>query len=257
MMADWSPEAYLKFADERSRPAQDLLAQVPLANPRLVYDLGCGPGNSTALLDAAFPAAEVIGVDNSEAMLAAARRALPRREFLAADLAHWMPAGQADLLFSNATFQWVPNHPAVLLRLLGGLLDGAVLAVQMPDNLDEPSHRLMRETSKNGPRADELSEAAASRAALLAPFQYYDLLKPKCRRLDIWHTVYNHVVDGVQGIIDFVSSTGLRPFLDPLDEWEKKAFLDAYRLALAREYPATHDGKVVLRFPRIFIVARV
>jgi trans-aconitate 2-methyltransferase len=153
MTSDWSPEHYLKFADERSRPARDLLAQVPLRNPRAICDLGCGPGNSTALLDAAFPAAEIVGIDTSEAMLAKARETLPKREFFKADLAHWISPKTADLLFSNATFQWVPNHAAVMLRLLQGLRAGGVLAVQMPDNLDELSHRLMHETVHNGPWA--------------------------------------------------------------------------------------------------------
>ena len=90
-MADWSPEAYLQFVDERSRPARDLLAQIPLALPELIFDLGCGPGNSTALLDRAYPHAEISGVDNSPAMIAKARETLPHRSFIEADLASWQP----------------------------------------------------------------------------------------------------------------------------------------------------------------------
>jgi trans-aconitate 2-methyltransferase len=256
-MPDWSPADYLKFADERSRPARDLLGQVPLAAPKLVYDLGCGPGNSTALLDKAYPQAEIIGVDNSVAMLAEARRVLPKRNFIDADLSGWMPEGAADLLFSNATFQWVPNHAAVLVRLLKGLAPGSVFAVQMPDNLREPSHALMRETAANGPWADKLRGAAGARVSLLAPAAYYDLLKPFCTKLDIWHTIYNHVLGGAQGIVDLVSSTGLRPFLAPLDDAEKPVFVGAYRKRLSDVYHPTIDGKVILRFPRLFIVARV
>jgi trans-aconitate 2-methyltransferase len=256
-MPDWSPTDYLKFADERSRPARDLLAQVPLVAPKLVYDLGCGPGNSTALLDKVYPQAEIIGVDNSPAMIAEARRVLPQRKFIHADLSEWMPEGAADLLFSNATFQWVPNHAAVLVGLLKALEPGSVFALQMPDNLREPSHALMRETAANGPWADKLRGAAGARVSLLAPAAYYDRLKPYCRKLDIWHTIYNHVLGGVQGIVDLVSSTGLRPFLAPLDDTEKTAFVGAYRKRLADAYHPAVDGKVLLRFPRLFIVAQV
>jgi trans-aconitate 2-methyltransferase len=257
MTSDWSPEDYLKFADERSRPARDLLAQVPLQNPRVIYDLGSGPGNSTALLDAAFPAAEIIGIDSSKAMLAKARATLPKREFLTTDLAQWIPPKTADLLFSNAAFQWVPNHADVMMRLLQGLNTGGVLAVQMPDNLDEPSHRLMRETAHNGPWTDKLCNAVGAREGLLTPQRYHDLLKPFSSRLDIWHTIYNHVLDGAQGIVDFVSSTGLRPFIDPLDATQRNDFVKAYLAKIEDAYPATRDGKVLLRFPRLFLVAQV
>jgi trans-aconitate 2-methyltransferase len=255
-MADWSPEAYLRFADERSRPARDLLIQVGLVNPQLVYDLGCGPGNSTGLLAGAYPDAVVIGVDNSPAMLAKARVALPSCRFEEADLAEWQPEASADLLFSNATFQWVRGHGDVLCRLAAGLKSGAVLAMQVPDNLSEPSHRLMAAVAEAGPWAAKVTAAAGHRADLLTPPGYYDLLKPSFSRLDIWHTIYNHPLKGVQGIVDFLSSTGLRPYLDPLTADEAEAFLAEYKRRLQQAYPAQRDGTVLLRFPRFFLVGQ-
>ena len=157
---------------------------------------------------------------------------------------------------SKSAFQWVPGHAAVLLRLLKGLKAGSVLALQMPDNLDEPSHRLMRETAQAGPWASALKDAAGFREVMRTPNEYYDLLKPHCRSLEIWHTDYCHALQGAQGIVDFVSTTGLRPFLDPLDERARKGFTDAYRARLAKAYPETADGKVLMRFPRLFLVAQ-
>ena len=61
----WHPENYLAFDDHRTRPAAELLACVPLMAPERVVDLGCGPGNSTALLAARWPEAQVIGADSA------------------------------------------------------------------------------------------------------------------------------------------------------------------------------------------------
>lgn len=251
----WSPELYLKFGDERSRPARDLLAQVPLVSPSLVYDLGCGPGNSTALLDAAYPEAEIVGVDNSKEMLAEARRRLPSRRFVLADLTHWNAEGPSDLLFSNATFQWIPDHDAVLKRLVVTVRDGGVLAVQMPDNLEEPSHRLMHETAAAGPWSGRLADASEARSLVHSPSHYYDLLKPFCGSVEISHTIYNLPLDGAGAIVDFFRSTALRPYLGPLSENEREAFLSDYAARVAQAYPTRVDGKVLLRFPRLFLVA--
>jgi trans-aconitate 2-methyltransferase len=254
-MADWSAAQYLKFADERTRPSRDLLAAVPLAEARHVVDIGCGPGNSTELLAERFAGADVKGVDSSPAMLEAARRRLPGRVFEQADARAWSPAAGTDLLFANAVFQWLPDHPAILVRLLGELKPGAVLAVQMPDNLAEPSHRAMREIAASGPWRDRLQAAIGHREPLPSPAAYYDLLAPLSARVEVWHTLYNHALADPAAIVEWVKGTGLRPFVDPLDEADRKAYLDAYLARIAADYPPRVDGKVLLRFPRIFIVA--
>ena len=253
-MSDWSPALYLRFADERTRAARDLLAQVPLAAARRVYDLGCGPGNSTALLVECYPQAAVTGIDSSPAMLEAARKAYPGAEFALGDLVSWMPEDVPDLLFSNATLQWVPDHLDVMARFVGALPEGGVLAVQMPDNLMEPSHALMQEAAEQGPWRKKLKAAAASREALPGVADYYARLKPSLSRLDIWHTIYNHPLDGVEGIVSWLASTGLRPWLDPLSAEERADYLARYKMLLAEAYSQQADGKVLLRFPRLFIV---
>lgn len=254
-LSDWNPEAYLAFADERTRPARDLLAQVPLDSPQRIYDLGCGPGNSTSLLAARYPHARVTGIDNSPAMLEAARRACPSVSFAHGDLGNWRPDDAPDLLFSNASLQWVPRHLDVMARLLGCLPAGGMLAVQMPDNLDEPSHRLMRETAEQGAWRGKLTHASATREPMPSASGYYARLKPLCRRLDIWHTIYNHPLTGTSGIAAWLSTTGLKPFIDPLADEERKRFLGEYEARLAAAYAADADGTVLLRFPRLFIAA--
>lgn len=253
-MSGWQPQNYLKFADERARPAVDLLAQVPLDSAQRVYDLGCGPGNSTELLVARFPAAAVTGVDNSPAMLDAARKACPKASYAFGDLASWAPDDAPELLFANAAFQWVPEHLRVLERLAGLLAQGGVLAVQMPDNLAEPSHDLMQRVGGLGPWREKLAAAAAARQMLPPVAVYYSRLRPLFRHFDIWHVIYNHPLDGVDGIVSLFSSTSLKTWLHPLSEIERRDFLAIYREKLREAYPAQADGKVLLRFPRLFIL---
>ncbi len=183
MSDTWSPATYLRFEDERTRAARDLLAQVPLTSARSIVDVGCGPGNSTALLVARFPQAEVTGVDSSKAMLGQARAALPDVRFQEADAAVWLPGAGVDLVFGNAVFQWLPDHLPVLARILAALAPGAVLAVQMPDNVTEPTHRLMEEVAADARWADRL--AAARRAPLVPVRDYYNTLRPWASRLEI------------------------------------------------------------------------
>ena len=254
-MNDWSAGQYLKFEDERTRPPRDLLAQVPLDRPRRVVDLGCGPGNSTELLIARFPDAEVIGLDSSSDMLRQARERIPGRTFLQADISSWTPDAETDLLFANAVFQWVPDHPAVLRRLLGALPDGGVLAVQMPDNTDEPALALMRKVAASGVWAGNRALNDAARGDLPTPGGYYDLLKPACRHLDVWHIDYNHVMAGPEAIVEWFKGSALRPYLNALDAETGKKFLAAYTAEVAKAYPARFDGKVLLKFPRLFVIA--
>jgi trans-aconitate 2-methyltransferase len=254
-MADWSAQQYLKFEDERTRPSRDLLAQIPLVEAQVVVDIGCGPGNSTELLARRWPHAKVIGIDTSADMLRQARARLPEQTFIEANVAHWAPPDNVDVLFANAVLQWVPGHLKQLQRLLGKLVSGGVLAVQIPDSLDEPAHRLMREVAALDRWREQLSEKSRVRDELPTPGGYYDALRPLCTRLEIWHTIYYHVLDNAEAVVEWVKGTGLRPCLDLLEPSEVKQFLKEYTSRVAATYPPQSDGRVIFRFPRIFIVA--
>jgi trans-aconitate 2-methyltransferase len=252
--SDWSPAHYLRFEDERTRAARDLLAAVPLARAAKIVDVGCGPGNSTELLAARFPDAAITGLDSSPAMLAEARRRLAGVTFAEADANDWVPEPDADLVFANAVYHWIPHHLEQLPRVLAALRPGGVVAVQMPDNLAEPSHRLMRTVAEEGPWAGRL--AGAVRQPLPPPRAYYEALAPHAARIDIWRTAYNYVLADAATIVDLVSSTGLRPFLEPLSEAERAVFVADYTARIAQAYPPMADGRVLMPFPRFFVVAQ-
>lgn len=250
---DWSATQYRKFEDERTRPCAELLARVPGDVARAV-DLGCGPGNSTELVRARWPEARVTALDSSPDMVAAAKARLPDIEVVEADLASWDDPGPFDLILANAVLQWVPDHERVFPALLDRLAPGGSLAVQVPDNLDEPSHRLMREVAADPAWAGKIGDAAGLRTPR-HPAEWYARLLHGRARLDLWRTTYYHPLGGARGIVEWLKGTGLRPFLAPLGAEEQADFLAAYQAAVAAAYPALPDGTVLLPFPRLFIVA--
>ena len=252
----WSASQYVQFEDERTRPVRDLVGAIPTANATRVVDIGCGPGNSTEVLGARYGDAEVIGLDSDADMIAAARKRLPNLHFDIADVTQWADGGPWDVILANAVFQWVPDHATLFPSLVGKLAPGGSLAVQMPDNLNEPPHLLMRETALSGPWAPKLAAAADARTALASEGWYYELLKPHCSRVDIWRTIYQHpLTGGAAAVVEWFKGSGLRPFLAPLDDAEKAEYLRQYEAALAKVFPAMPDGTVLLPFPRVFIVA--
>jgi trans-aconitate 2-methyltransferase len=252
---DWSASTYLRFEDERTRPAAELLARVPLASAARVVDIGCGPGNSTELLVRRYPEADVLGLDSSPDMLATAAKRLPEIRFAQADIAAWTPEAPVDLLYGNAVLQWLPDHETLFPRLMAQLAPGGAFAAQMPDNLGEPSHAIMREVAQDPRWGGRLDGAAASRTRILTLEAYYDLLLPQAAAVDVWRTTYVHPLNGAQAISDWLSSTGLRPFLNPLSAEERTTFVKLYVERIREAYPERANGKVLLRFPRLFMVA--
>jgi trans-aconitate 2-methyltransferase len=254
--AVWDPAQYLRFANERLRPALDLLAQVPLDAPAHVVDLGCGAGNVTAILKQRYPDAAVVGVDSSASMLEKARATTPDCRFEQADFFQWQPRDAPDLIYSNAALHWVDRHPILFPRLLSLLAPGGVLAVQMPMMHDTPLRKLPLEIATSGPWAEHL-RGIVSAPDVLTPVEYWDMLRPKAAALDMWQTTYMHVLSGEHAVMEWASGSSLRPFLDKLPDDLKRSFSEAYSAATRPHYPRRPDGTTLLPFQRLFMVARV
>ena len=262
----WDAGLYLRFADHRLRPALDLMGRLDPANGQrpghAIYDLGCGAGNVSRLLAARFAESPVVGIDSSEAMLAKARAetagertALANLSFEKGDLAAFAPQAPPTVLYSNAAYHWLENHIEFFPGLLKQLPSGGQLAIQMPRNHEAPSHALMRTAAEAGPWRGKL-DMVRGIAAVSEPGRYYDVLKPLACELEIWESIYQQPLTGKDPVAHYTAGTGLRPFLDALEEPERSAFFAEYARRIAEAYPTRADGITLFPFRRLFIVAR-
>ena len=249
----WNPVTYLAFADQRTRPAADLLARVPVERPARVIDLGCGPGNSTALLAARWPGAHLEGLDSSAEMLAEARASGVPAHWVLADLATWTPAAPYDVMYSNATFQWVPDQTTLFPRLMSFVKPGGIFAFQVPVNFNAPSHVLLWETAADPRWKEKLKAIRETERGM--PALYYDMLKPHAATLDIWQTEYLQVMEGEDAVYRWISGTALRPYVQALDGADREAFIAVYKAKLNAAYPRRTDGATLFPFQRLFVVA--
>ena len=259
-MHSWDPDRYLTYADERGRPFVELLARVAAERPESVVDLGCGPGNLTALLVERWPEARVVGLDSSAEMIEKAAATTPAVEFRVADLRDWAAASgeKVDVLVSNATLQWVPGHLDLLPHLVDRVAPGGWLAFQVPGNFGEPSHTIRTELAAETPYARALERHAAGVAVPSSydPAVYLDALQELGCEVDAWETTYLHVLQGEDPVFTWVSGTGARPTLQALPDGLRERFEAEFKRRLRAAYPARPTG-VVLPFRRIFVVARV
>jgi trans-aconitate 2-methyltransferase len=254
-MPQWNPEQYLKFGSERTQPVRDLISHIALEDPRRIVDLGCGPGNSTEELRNRWPGSSIEGVDNSIDMIERARRAYPSGKWRVGDAACWTSRESVDLVFSNAMLHWVPDHDRLCPQLLAQAAPGGALAVQAPAHYDSPLHREILEVSRHPSWSDRMEQA---RNALTnhPPEFYYDLLAPVAARVDVWETIYYHVLAGPESVLEWFRGTGLRPFLEALaDDGERRRFEAMLGQRYEKTYTRRATGRVLFPFRRLFFVA--
>ncbi|KAA1419252.1 methyltransferase domain-containing protein [Nocardioides humilatus] len=249
----WDPDRYLAYADERGRPFVDLVSRIDAATPSVVVDLGCGPGNLTRLLAERWPGATVSGVDSSPEMIAKATATVPGIDFAVGDVRTWSHGGEVDVLVSNATLQWLPDHLDLLPRLVAQVRPGGWFAFQVPGNFGEPSHTIRTDLAAEEPYAEHAGSAAVPSSWDAAT--YLRALQDLGCEVDAWETTYLHVLHGPDPVFTWVSGTGARPTLQALPDDLRPGFEEEFKRRLRAAYP--DDGRgVVLPFRRIFAVAR-
>jgi trans-aconitate 2-methyltransferase len=231
--SDWDPAQYERFGDERAKPFHDLLALCSQVRSGRVVDLGCGTGALTATIRAA----EVLGLDTSESMLAMAQQyATDRLRFLYGDLATFHDASAWDLVISNAALQWVPDHPAVLARWADSLKPDGQLAVQVPANADHPANRAIETVALSMALPEEVAVDPVA-VNVLAPERYAEILYElgltgHVVRLEVYGPVLQHSLDTLEWL---KGSTVTRVAAALADEPERFAeFLDRAKAEILR-----------------------
>ena len=257
-MASWNPEQYLKFSEERTQPCRDLAARVSVPNVRHVVDLGCGPGNSTQVLAERWPDAEITGVDSAAEMINTAIQSHPRGRWIVSDIVKWAAEEeqQFDVVFSNAALQWLPDHAGLFPKLFARVAPAGALAIQIPSSFDRPAYRLLREMAASlswrrwfptGRVRNWHSHDAAF---------YYDLLAPLASRVELWETEYFHILPSAEEVVEWYKGTGMRPYLQAIEEEPERArFIAEYLEKIRAAYLPRPDGKIMFPFLRIFLIA--
>lgn len=254
-MADWDPDNYLRFEDHRTRPAAELAAHVRVTAPETVIDLGCGPGNSTQVLRQRWPDAYILGLDSSPGMISSARENHPGQRWEIGDIGTWSSDQPYDVVFSNAALQWVPDHSRLVPHLFRQVRPGGALAFQIPSRTYCHAQLLIDEVADDASWAPRM-QAARSALTIEDPAVYYDLLAPAARTVDMWETVYYQVMDSPAAIVEWISCTGLRPYLEALDsDHERQEFIAALLDRVESSYPLQQDGKVLFPFRRTSVIA--
>jgi trans-aconitate 2-methyltransferase len=255
VVSRWDPDSYLKFERERTLPSRDLVSRIQLTDPRKIIDIGCGPGNSTSVLREAWPDADVIGLDNSEEMIAKAQSTSPSTRWIIADAAEWRSGEAYDLVFSNATLHWIADQERVLGNLFDQVAEEGALAVQVPFNTESPLYKSLVNVSESA-EWNQVMAGCSAQIFYRDEFFYYSLLSRLSARIEMWITTYLHVMESHQDLIDWYSSTGMKMYLERIGTEEKRvAFKSQILEACKPQYPFQHDGKILFPFKRIFFVA--
>jgi trans-aconitate 2-methyltransferase len=156
-------------------------------------------------------------------------------------------------VYSNAAFHWLDHHEILFPQLLNQVAQRGFLAVQMPRQHLQPSHQILFDLVRED--RWKFLGVAIRENPVHDPAFYYEHLSSQAAVLDIWETEYLHVLEGPQPVLNWFAGSILRPVLDRLDS-NKAAFLSAYSERLNQAYPARADGKTLLPFLRLFIVAQ-
>ncbi len=255
MESDWNPDLYLKFRNERTQPSIDLVNRINLTHsPENILDIGCGPGNSSQIVLQRWPRSKLRGVDHSPNMIEKANKDFPDQEWILADAAHYEPGTTFDVVFSNATIQWIPNHRDLIYRFCSFLSENGALAVQLPKFHDMPLAKAIDCVAHRGRWKSRTGDCSSLFTYHDHRF-YYDVLASRLRLIDIWETDYIHIMPSHSSIVEWIRSTGMKPYLDRLtDENEKHDFEQEVLGFIRSDYPLQPNGRVLFSFKRMFFI---
>jgi trans-aconitate 2-methyltransferase len=253
---DWNPELYLKFDRERLQPSIDLVSHINFVNPTKIIDIGCGPGNSTQILVQRWPDSEITGVDNSKSMIERALKDYPNQEWRLVNVGTNEIKGKYDIVFSNATIQWIPDHYQLLEKFRNILTNNGLIAVQLPLFWDMPIGKAILRVAASD-RWFSLTEGVSDLFTIHDYSYYYDRLSELFKSVEIWETDYFHILNSQLSILEMIRSAGLRPYLERLEaDTDRKDFEETVLKEIVKDYPLQKNGKVLFPFKRLFFIAK-
>lgn len=254
-MSDWNSEQYLKFKKERTQPSIDLAGRINIDNPKRIIDIGCGPGNSTAVLKERFPDAYILGADFSPNMIEKARQDYSEIDFMIFDaLSDFKKiAGKFDVVFSNACIQWIPNHKKLLSDMMSILNSNGVMAVQVPNQIEMPINKIIDSVIESEKWKGKFKKKREFYN--LFEEEYFDLLSDISSDFSMWKTVYLHRLPSYESIVEWYKSTGLKPYLDVLNDKDKSEFEKDILVEVKKQYSRQKNGEVIFPFHRLFFTA--
>lgn len=257
-MLDWNPDLYLKFEKERTLPAKDLISRIEIVNPKKILDVGCGSGNSTHELKKRWPNAEIIGIDNSKAMIEKARSLYDDTKFILQDVTDDLASlGKFDIIFSNAAIQRIPDHENLIKSLYNSLEDNGVLAIQLP-LVDEVKAQQALYELEHVKKYKQYLENKSVRFNTKSKEFYYDILSSlfNPESIYIWSTTYTHAMDNLDDILKWYESTTLVPYFNAFpDEEIISNFKNNFYIKLKNVYFPRPNGSVLFNYERLFLVA--
>lgn len=251
---EWNPEQYLQFKSERTQPTIDLVSRINISNPLSIIDIGCGPGNSTQILVNRWPDSEVVGLDNSNTMIEKARQDYPCQKWIVDNAENIDQDSKYDLIFSNATLQWIPHHDILLPKLFNCVNPGGAIAVQIPMFKNMPLNVAI-ETVANYYKWINYTKGCEELFTFNDPDFYYEIINKLATGVELWETSYFHILNSLGSLIDFIRTTGLKPYLDRLPSNEMKSEFEQEVLTECKKYyKLLSNGKVLFPFDRLFFI---
>jgi trans-aconitate 2-methyltransferase len=252
----WDPEQYLQFEHERTQPSIDLVARIPLEDPKTIIDIGCGPGNSTQVLCKRWPHADIVGLDKSERMIERARLDHPEQTWIVGDASTLDTDRKYDIVFSNAAIHWIPDHHRLLPRLFHMVRKDGILAIQVPANHESPLYKIILHVARDR-KWSSFTSACDDLVTYHNAEYYYHELVSLTKNTALWETTYYHILESHQDLVAWYKSTAMKPILESLPTDEQRGEFEREVLAECREqYPPQSDGRILYPFKRLFFTAR-
>ncbi len=251
----WDPAIYNRFSSQREEPFWDLAGLLEPTAGSNVVDLGCGDGRLTAALHKYLNAGQTLGVDSAPGMLSKTELyASECVRFEQGDIASWSAPQPFDIIFANASIQWVDDHRSVISTLKGYLAQGGQIAIQVPSNADHVIYQLASQLGTEWLGSASPPDTVTTN--VLKPEEYAELMDALgFDRQHVRLVVYPHRLSSTSDTVEWVKGTSLNRFKAVLSDEDYLGFVDEFRSRVIKELG--DQSPYFFTFKRILMWARL